>query len=198
MKKPLLPCGVHFCPSVLRILWPINDMRIVDIGTVYGVGVPETARRAERIGITDQRKKRREVKYSPVEFRRLWADPSLRLDDIAARLGMVKRCVESRAVAMGLPKRKTGIPKVYAFPADFDDMWKAGVTTREIGAFVGRSHNLPSVEARRRNLKPRSKSCGKKLTMLAYQLAKRAKAERAAMIAADMVDGRAHTGRWAA
>jgi hypothetical protein len=57
----------------LRLLWPIKAFRIIDIASVYGVGLAETTRRAERLGITGQRKRRREPKYSPAEFKKLWA-----------------------------------------------------------------------------------------------------------------------------
>ena len=50
MTKPKLPCGIHFCPMALRLLWPIKAILIKDIATVYGVGIAETTRRAERIG----------------------------------------------------------------------------------------------------------------------------------------------------
>lgn len=198
MRKPNLPCGVYFCPAALRMLWPVKAIRIVDIATVYGVGIAETTRRAERIGVIDQRKKRREPKYSPLEFRRLWADETLRVRDIAERLGMVVRSVEAHAAKMQLPRRKVGSPRVYAFPDDFNEMWAAGIVTRDIGDFVGCCHTLVSVEAKRRKLKRRNRSSVGKVSMVAYQLAKLAKAERAQWQLAEMVDGAARTGRWAA
>ncbi|MDP2047611.1 MAG: hypothetical protein Q8K33_01780 [Cypionkella sp.] len=190
MPKPKLPCGIHFCPMALRLLWPIKAVLIKDIASIYEVGIAETTRRAERIGVIDQRKRRREPKYSPAEFRKLWADETLRVRDIAQRLDMDLRCVETHAAKMKLPERRRGSPRVYAFPDDFNDMWKAGVTTREISAFVGCCHTLVSVEAGRRELPHRTRSRKAKLTMYAYQIAKAAKAERSYWEKSGMVDGR--------
>ena len=188
MPKTNLPCGIHFCPMALCLLWPIKAIRIADIALIYGVGVPETTRRAERMQITDQRKRRREPKYSPAEFRKLWADESLRVRDIAKRFDMGVRSVEAHAAQMRLPPRRRGSPRIYAFPADFAEMWAAGITTRDIGAFVGCCHTLVSVEAVRCGLPRRSRSRKAKPTMYAYQIAKAAKAERARWKDADMID----------
>ena len=188
MIKPKLPCGIHFCPVPMRLLWPIKAIRIIEIASVYGVGIPETTRRAERLKIADQRKRRREPRYSQVEFRKLWADESLRVRDIAAHFGLLTRVVEAHAVRMQLPQRRKGQPRIYAFPADFAEMWAAGVPAKEIAEIVGCCLALVSTEARRRKLPRRKKCRGGKVPMLAYQMEKSAKDERAQWAVAEMVD----------
>lgn len=198
MAKAKFTCGFHFCPTALRLLWPVKEILIKDIASTYGTGVSEVARRAELIGVADRRARRRDPKYSPAEFKKLWADETLRIRDIAKRLNMVERCVCLHAVNLGLPPRKLGSPRVVVFPDDFNEMWKAGVTTREIGEFIGCSHTLVGVEADRRKLPARGRSRKVKQTMYAYQLAKRAAAEQNQWKLAGMVDGAATRGRWAA
>lgn len=159
MAREKKPCGRRFCPAPMRLLWPIKPIRVREIAAVYGVTGPEIDRRAEELGITDERPRRRTMKYSKQEFRALWADPSLTLEDIGQRLCMVPRVCTKHARQMGLPWRKGGAKPVYRFDDDFDAMWGARVSCREMAAYYGNcSKSLIGFEAKRRKLAPRPRA----------------------------------------
>lgn len=158
-KRLRMPCGRRFCPAAIRMLWPIKTVKVADIARLYGVTVSEIDRRAEEITIYDQRPHRRVMAYSKTEFRRLWADSSITLEDIGNRIGMLPRVVTIHARKLGLPPRKCGQKPTYTFDEDFDALWRAKVSCEDMARhYGGCSKSLIGVEAKRRKLPPRPRS----------------------------------------
>lgn len=153
------PCGIRFCPVPLRLLWPLKAVKVRDIARLYGVGVSEIERRAEQIAIYNQRPHRRVMVYSKTEFKRLWDDQMLTLEQIGDRLGMLPRVATLHARRLGLPERKCGQKPTYTFDADFDALWRAKVSCQDMARhYGGCSKSLIGVEARRRKLPPRPRA----------------------------------------
>lgn len=127
-------------------------------------------------------------RVSPAEFRRLWFDQSLRVEDIAAQLGITRQAVTCRARVRGLPSRRTlRVYPVLINDPEFADMYLAGVGARELAAHYGCHRLLIPKTAARLGLPPRSRGWMPLITMADYRqqrLAKRmaavAKAESAA------------------
>lgn len=149
-------CGRGFCPATLRILWPVKAIRIGEIAGLTRVTPTTIWKRVEQIGIYDQRPMRRRLRYSPVLFRALWADDSLTLADIGARLGGIHPVnVGQHGARMGLPPRKTGAKPRAAIGPEFDLMWRMGVKVREIARAHGIGQPRASRIAAERGLPPR-------------------------------------------
>lgn len=200
--RPPMPCGVYFCPAPMRMLWPVADMPQKQIGAVYGVTWAELARRADRLGIEDQRPKRRSPSYSAVEFKRLCADEAFTIRQIAARLNMEMQGVRKHARRMGLPPRKGGRRASVQWPADFAAMWLANVGAPEIAERLGCHATMISRKARKMGLPDRRATRWNIITIADYRalqlrnaLAARAREEQAALRNAEMVDGR-QDARW--
>ena len=127
-------------------------------------------------------------RIAPAEFRRLWLDPSVRVDDLATMLGVTRQAVQQRARARGLSPRPMGRLKQTAInDPEFPAMWTAGIRAREIAAHYGCHRLTVCKTARRLGLPPRGKQWGPRMNMATYrqlQLAQRmavvAKVESAA------------------
>ncbi len=156
-----LPCGRRFCGPVVRMLWPITAFLAKDIAEITGVKHSAITRRVDQLGIREQRPQPKRHVFSRALFRKLWADPSLTRRDIAKQLGVHKKSLAEYANAMGLPPKPSAPPGtgfIYSWPRDFNAMWIMGVAAADIASLVGCSVSLVSIEARRRNLKPRGTS----------------------------------------
>ncbi|MCB5411803.1 hypothetical protein [Pseudogemmobacter faecipullorum] len=72
------------------------------------------------------------------EFARLWHDMSLKMDDLAAALGISAKAVQMRAKARGLPSRSVlrGAARDH-FDSEFPALWVFGVTAEEIALHYG-------------------------------------------------------------
>lgn len=159
VKKLRMPCGPRFCPAALRLLWPIKTVKVRDIARLYGVTPPEIERRAEELTIYGLRPHRRTMVYSKAEFKRLWENDALTLEDIGECIGMVPRVVTNHARKLGLPERKCGPKPTYTFDEDFDALWRAKVSCQEIARhYGGCSKSLIGIEAKRRKLPPRPRA----------------------------------------
>lgn len=107
-------------------------------------------------------------RVSAAEFRRMWLDPDLRVDDIAAELGITRQAVQCRARARGLPQR---VPPAVCSIRDletFAAMWTAGVPTKDIMAHFGVSHLTPRNTAARLGLPPRGRAWQPKTALRAF------------------------------
>lgn len=197
-KMPALPCGVPFCATALRLMWPLKAFRLTEIGAVMGCTPPAVCRRAEVLGIWDERPHARVSVFSAIEFRRLWADDRLTTDDIAAALNLHRRSVSLHARNMALPQRRMGQKIKVVFDDDFDLMWRQRVLVREMARHYHCDRWSVEKEVARRKLPRRSRAKGwlaeaKTLAQfrewkLGQSMAREAEATRAAMMALDMVD----------
>lgn len=202
-RRAHTPCGKCYCPAPIRLLWGVPDIQQTQIAAISGIGLAEVARRAERLGVADQRPKRRTPVYSPREFRRLWLDESVLVRQIGQRFGMTAVAVRVHARKLGLPPRVGGRRPTVNWPADFADMWRLGVGTPEMAAFIGCFPTAVTRKAKEMGLGPRKASRWHKITLAdfrAHQLreamAKSARESDRALALAQMKDG--DLRRWAA
>lgn len=116
-------------------------------------------------------------RIAPAEFRRLWLDPSVRVDDLAAMLGITRQAVQQRARARGLSPRPMGRLQLTVInDPEFPEMWIAGVRAWEIAIHYGCHRVTVCKTARRLGLPPRDKQWGPRMKMATYrqvQLAQR-------------------------
>jgi hypothetical protein len=194
-RKPDMPCGIWFCPAVLRMLWPVKAIRLAEIGACYSRSRIEMERRARMLGIWDQRAHGVVPVYSVAEFTRLWLDPSLTRAAIAKRFGMTKAQLWQHSQRLGLPARRNGAPPTYQFGPEFDAMWHGRVLGREMAKVYGCAATLIHKEAERRGHPARGKRGPRKLTLGEWRMKAVAEETRAAMVLAEMVDGRTRLAR---
>ena len=166
-----LSCGSRFCPATLRMLWPIKAIRICDIAPIFDVGLAEVIRRAEEIGIDDQRPRRRTTRISAVRLRAIWMDPSTSLQQKAERANMLPRTLQKLAKAALFPPLKTGRQPT-VFPDDFDEMWLAGVATSDIARLCNACGSTVTAEVRKRKLRRRAAGDKAKTTLAEFRLAR--------------------------
>lgn len=134
-------------------------------------------------------------RVSAAAFQRMWSDPTLRVDDIAAQLGVTRQAVQHRARQRGLPPRRRPVVLRINDLDTFAAMWTAGVPTKDIMWHFGCSSLTPRNTARRLGLPPRGRAWRATTTLqafreedLARRLATAAAETRRAMRAAEMVD----------
>lgn len=120
---------------------------------------------------------------SDAEFRRWWADETMCIGDMAARLGVSLHAVSCRAKARGLPARPRTRQLKISDTAEFTAMWNAGVQTRDIMEHFGCSHLTPRNTAARLGLKPRGWGWYSPVRLADYLRDKEAAAMAAAMAA---------------
>lgn len=127
---------------------------------------------------------------SHAEFTRMWCDPSVRARDIAEYLGVTVQAVHHRAMARNLqPRPGGGGMNRKVEPTLFREMWMANVSATDIAIYFGLSHpNAVSKRAREWGFPKRKCTRWNMVPMMAFMLAKSARAEQAAFIAADMAD----------
>lgn len=141
---------------------------------------------------------------SEAEFRRMWMDGGLMVADIAAQLGVTVSAVCCRAKLRGFPPRKAIRNRVINDP-EFAELYLSNVMTRDLCALYGVTHSRINRTAARLGIRIRNLRGKAGVTIETYRAAKvliamraSARVEQAAMINAEMVDGKAKTGRWAA
>uniref|UniRef100_A4WTC2 Winged helix-turn-helix domain-containing protein n=1 Tax=Cereibacter sphaeroides (strain ATCC 17025 / ATH 2.4.3) TaxID=349102 RepID=A4WTC2_CERS5 len=131
---------------------------------------------------------------SEAELRRLWADPSLSITEIGRRLGITYQAVQQRAALRGLGPRPVAHNAWarWAPPSDFAEMWRAGVSLRDMEEAFGVTHNTITKAARQMKLGRRQICRWTALPLAEFRLRQRlaaAAAEtRAAMDLREMVD----------
>lgn len=152
------------------------------------------------------------LRIPPATVRRLWLDTSIRTEDAAAELGITRQGLSDMARRLGLPSRAKnyGLQK-RGSDADFRHMWLAGVSVEDLARHFGyvdhrgvcQRRRMMGLPARTRGGKGRGRRWKETISLSEYrerQIAARmdavAAAERAQMRLAEMVDGRATTGRW--
>lgn len=129
-------------------------------------------------------------------FAQAWNNPDLTTDDIAAMFGVHRSSISIMGPCRGLAPRKIGAKPKHDREA-FARLWLAGVTTAEIAMHMSMARNYPGVLARSIGLPARWRGWRGGITMADYlairlrnALAARAREEQAALINAEMVDGR--------
>ena len=154
----------------MRILWPCDDIRIAAPAAIMNVALSEVTRRAERLGILNQRTRRKTVRVSMTRLREVWADKSIvGLEAKGAALNMSKRTAQKIAKDAGLPNLPQGrffIP----MPKDFDALWLAGVYTKDIAVLAKCSTSRIAAEVRTRNLQRRKSGERGKISLVEYRL----------------------------
>lgn len=193
------PCGRRFCPAAIRVLYPVEELRLTRIGAALGLSAHSVARQADWLGL----KRRRPNYHKPVSvarMRKLYVEADLSIEDLGRALGMHPDTAMRKAKAMGLekPSRNNYRHKI-TWPADFNQMWLDGVLIADIMAAAKTDLTdirCVSREARRRGLPPRTKNRRwSAITItdwnqmrLGAKLAQAARIEQAAFIAADLAD----------
>lgn len=97
---------------------------------------------------------KRGVAVTVAEFRRLWHDMTLTLDDIASALGISVKAVQFRAKHRGMPKR-TGLrgKARCGFDDQFQALWEGCVCREDIAAHYGRTTSAVDMHAHRHGFK---------------------------------------------
>ncbi|MDR5655231.1 hypothetical protein [Ruixingdingia sedimenti] len=130
----------------------------------------------------------RSIRASTAAVRQAWLDTELTLPQAAASVGMAKDALQARALALGLPRRRTGRREVIRphQAAEFADLWQDGVAAREIGAHFGCSYFAVINTAMRLGLAMRKAGYRPAMTLaawcegrLAHAMANHARAENA-------------------
>lgn len=158
--RSVKPCGYSCCAAAIRVVWsPDISKRMV--GDWLCISGSTATRWAAEVGL-DPRVNARPVKrISPKAIRTAWLDKTITTAEAARRVGLSPRALYERSIAMGLPSRRCGVPPK-PWPQDFDAMWRAGVTVREMARACKRaSPSHITIEAKRRGL-PARKSGAKK------------------------------------
>ena len=165
-------CGFTFCPSVLRMLWPDPAFRHVDIAQIFDRCDTLIPRWAEGMGIYDQRPiNRRKAAYSARRFREIWTDHSISRAEAARRIGLHPAVCARHAQRLGIPPRQNPTHFI-AIPEDFNDMWRAGVSTQEIAKVTRCCGETVLKVAQRRGLGGRNTHFRAKITLVEYRLAR--------------------------
>lgn len=143
-------------------------------------------------------KPHRGVKVTIAEFRRMWTDPKLTIDDIARTLNISETAVRYRAFHRGMPDRR---PVYWAglcgFDSDFARYYVARVTSESLAAHYGRTVSAVEKHARKIGVK-RSRRVSRwdpGITLDDYhalrlrdRMAVSARDEQAALLLSEMVD----------
>ncbi len=122
--------------------------------------------------------------YSSAKLTRLWAEPSLTNDDIAAQIGISTRTLGFRAVAYGLPKRKKGARHKIKDHALFSQMCGSGLCPDDIAAHFGVSRRTVEHHRERLGLVPIGRGVRPKISLMGFFMARSAEETRQAMRAA--------------
>lgn len=134
------------------------------------------------------------------EFRRMWFDPTLTLDDIGRILGICNRAVWQRAKHRGMPPRPSIIKPGPApiLDAEAEAMWRSCVRVEDIAAAYGTSVSTVHMHVHRRSVKrdrvvsrwhPGITLADYRTIQLRVAMAASAREEQAALRLAEMVDG---------
>lgn len=166
------PCGLKFCPAPLRILWPDMAFEQKAIGAIYGICGEMTSKRAEALGIHDQRPPtRRKAIYSRKRFEKIWTDLTITRGQAAALIGLHPDVCARHAKRMGIKARPMAV-KIIFWPEDFNAIWDAGVSTQEIARASKCCGETVLTEARRRKLSHRDARFRAKVSLAEYRLAR--------------------------
>ena len=127
----------------------------------------------------------RSIRAKNADIQRAWADVEVRLPEAAATLGMSVDCLQGRAQALGLPRRRTGRREVIRphQEKEFRLMWRAGVAARQIGAHFDCSYFAVVNTAVRLELEARGAGFRARITLDAYREARLGIAMRASVAA---------------
>lgn len=158
---------------------------------------------------TKGRKAPRGKVISGAEFARLWLDRTVTVKQIGDLLGISSEAVCSRANTRGLPGRTDAgiiIRKKKINDEEFAALYQARVRTADLCAKYGVTHPRIGRTADRLKIPRRNLYDGNgSITLAEYEamklraaMAATAKVERGHWKNAEMVDGSARTGRWAA
>lgn len=116
----------------------------------------------------------RVVRAKSRDIQRVWCNAEMLLPEAAASLGMSIDCLQDRAVALGLPQRRTGRREVIRphQEAEFRLMWRAGVAARQIGQHFGCSYFAVVNTAARLGLAARGAGFKPRMTLASYHEAR--------------------------
>lgn len=139
-------------------------------------------------------------------FARMWGDPAIPINAIAAMLGVSRQAVSIRAKTRGLPPRlgsgTTARNRIEDDNPELAVLWRANVALADIAAHFGCSHTAVIKAAARLDLPKRSRSRWHKITLADFRaeqlrqaMAADAEKCRIQFKAAEMVDG-FRPGRW--
>jgi hypothetical protein len=108
-----------------------------------------------RFGAVKGQKPPRGRQVTVAEFRRMWFDAELTLDDIGRELGICSRSVWQRAKHRGMPPRPSIIKPGPAptLDAEAEAMWRACVRVEDIAAAYGTSVSTVHMHVHRRGVK---------------------------------------------
>lgn len=152
--RSVRPCGYGCCAAAVRMIWtPEISKRMA--GRWLGVADSTVTRWAAEAGLDPRVNRRPDKQISAKAVREAWLDKSVTIEDASKRLGLSSRALYERALAMDLPARQPGVP-AREWPADFDQMWLAGVLTSEMARACKRAAKSHiTLEAQKRGLPAR-------------------------------------------
>jgi hypothetical protein len=134
-------------------------------------------------------------RISDKTIRQIWADEKTPLRAAAKEIGMSFRAVQSRAVKLGLPARKTGGKQIDL--EGMEEMWAFGLPAKEIGRHYRVHWQTVYNAAKRAGLPKRGRGCAKRITLeewrqaqVILRLAQTAAREQATAIQRRVVDSK--------
>ena len=199
------PCGFNICAAAIRMLWS-PDISKRQVGKWLGIAGTSATRWADTVGLDSRVNVRPPKQISARAVRTAWMDQTITTAEAAKRVGLSTRSLYERSLKMQLPPRKSGVA-AKPWPDDFNEMWAAGLTTRDMAKLCSRrAASHITVEAQRRGLPGRRIGMNNSpptieeyhAMKLREAMAATAKIEQGHWRNAEMVDSAARTGRWAA
>lgn len=155
-------CGRGFCPVPARLFWNEPGLTIEKAAAMGNCTAHALRRHAETLGLGDRWRKQNRVRVPLSVLKAAWLDEKTPLSVLSKRLGIYERYFQQIAHNNNWPRRKMGQKLKFNWPEDFDAMWFAGVSLKQIASTVGSSHsrNVQN-EAMRRGLPKRTKGRGR-------------------------------------
>jgi hypothetical protein len=154
--EPKKPCGRHFCPAAVRMVWDMHDWSTPEAAAVIAVTPGALWKRADALDLPARPWIRSARLLSRSKVREVWLRNDVPLARFAADMGVSVDTLQRHAQATGdLPRRKSGPKPQVAMCRWFAEMWHYGVSTRSLADHMGCAQGYASTLAHRAGLPQR-------------------------------------------
>lgn len=178
-------CGKGYCPAAVRIAWGEVDWRLPIAAKAIGKGITTLLRCAEKLNLPGRPRQRKPPVISKARLKDMWSHEKTPLARIADEVGISVDSLQYRSRVFGFGKRKCGRKVKWKPCLWFDEMWRFGVSTKEMAKHIGCSQSAVSNMAASRGLALRYGFRGRGKTVAQFNehgiiISVRAKSEREA------------------